>query len=293
MVASAKRFVAKPEFRIELDDLAGDEVRRMEQALSDPDFSVSDTYSTEKVVQHIERYEGLTEALARIVGIMGRWGDGAEFKLVTDILTQFGVRERTNGFTQLINLRTYPAVLSFYAYGLGLLSAQRFTDLFKLFSHGLMTQNDQRVPIADQLLLQSWPGNRDDTFKLLPGRHQSRTALSDHLHNLFKAWSSDMTFLEAGYTRLFEEFEMLGSLANITLKTTKPALMEKITKQDFIWCPMGRACWDGRTYRAIAEHWRDEEVIKSLLHAGFANRDRDFFTLALNNLQRVAGSTGW
>jgi hypothetical protein len=68
--------------------------------------------------------------------------------------------------------------------------------------------------------------------------------------------------------------------------------MAAIAKQDFIWCPMGRACWDGRTYRMITESWQDEKVIASLLRAGFAHGDRDFFNLAVQNLRQVAGRTG-
>jgi SIR2-like domain len=292
MVASTKRFLAKLEFRIQLDELVGEEVRRIERMLGGPDFPAQGDFSREIVVQRIARYESLTEVLARVVSIMGRWGDGSEFRLVEDVLTQLGNRDPAAGFTQLLNLRNYPAVLVLYGYGLGLLCARRLEDLFKLFSLGLINQNNQKVPMADHLLLQSWRGNDDNTFKLLPGRDQSRAALSDHLHNIFKTWSSDMSFLQAEYTRLFEEFEMLGALANITLRASKPDLTAKRAKQDFLWCPMGRACWDGRTYRMIVDGWRDEKVIDSLLHAGFARRDRDFLTLAIENLHQVAANTG-
>jgi hypothetical protein len=292
MIASTKRFLAKPEFRIQLDELVGEEVRRIERTLGGPDFLVQGELSREILARQITRYESLTEALARVVTVMGRWGDGLEFKSVGDILTELGNREPAAGYIKLLNLRNYPAVLAFYGYGLGLLCARRLEDLFKLFALGLMNENNQKVPIAAHLLLQSWRGNDDNTFKMLPGRQQSRAALSDHLHEIFKRWSPDVSFLQAGYTRLFEEFEMLGSLANITMTQSKPDLMAAIAKQDFIWCPMGRACWDGRTYRMITESWQDEKVIASLLRAGFAHGDRDFFNLAVQNLRQVAGRTG-
>jgi SIR2-like domain len=117
MIASTKRFLAKPEFRIQLDELVGEEVRRIERTLGGPDFLVQGELSREILARQITRYESLTEALARVVTVMGRWGDGLEFKSVGDILTELGNREPAAGYIKLLNLRNYPAVLAFYGYG--------------------------------------------------------------------------------------------------------------------------------------------------------------------------------
>ncbi|UPT88726.1 hypothetical protein HAP41_0000006530 [Bradyrhizobium barranii subsp. apii] len=40
MVASDKRFLAKPEFRIQLGDLISEEARKLERTLNGPDFAL-------------------------------------------------------------------------------------------------------------------------------------------------------------------------------------------------------------------------------------------------------------
>jgi hypothetical protein len=288
MVASAKRFLAKTEHRIELDDLVGEEVRRIARALRGSDFDVTGgPFSNERVVQSIIRYEGLAEALVRILGVLGRWGAGPELKMVGQVLAQLGVRDVLAGFTRLIYLRTYPGLLAFYGYGLGLLRADRYNDLFRLFSFEVANENDQRAPIVDRLLLQTWEGDHENNFKLLPDHERRRTALSDHLHDIFKEWSSDTSFVDAEYTRLFEEFEFLGTLAHITLKYSKADLQGALVGGNFAWCPMGRISWDGQNFRKIVDRWKNEELIALMLQAGFAHRDRDFFTLANQNMERT------
>lgn len=73
MVASAKRFLAKPEFRIQLGDLVGEEARKLERTLSGPDFAMTGAFSNDLVIQRVARIESASESLARVVGVLGRW----------------------------------------------------------------------------------------------------------------------------------------------------------------------------------------------------------------------------
>lgn len=293
LVASAKKFLARPEFRIQLDELIGDELRRIDQetlTASQPAGNWSNGIFTSAVA----RYEALTEILARIFGVLGRYGTGDEFRGAVEIVTQLGFRGAGAGWTALVNLRTYPAVLLLYAYGIGLLKAQRFAELLKLFSTPINTDRQQKQTVVSHLLLTRWEGAEHDPWKMLPDLEKRKTALSDHLHELFEGWTVDYLFTKGEYTTLFEHFELLGTLTYIALSNDKAGLQAAIsrTDQDFVWAPIGRAAWDGRVLRSVIESWKGD-LQPVLLKAGFALGDRDYLSLAIDSIVRLASRINW
>jgi hypothetical protein len=295
MVTSTKRFLAKPEFRIQLDDLIGEEARKLDRTLQTPDFALTGAFSKGFIAQRIARLESATEPLARIAGVLGRWGSGKEQGMITDLLTQFGVRESAGGIVMLIGLRTYPAVLILYAYGLGLLAAKRYGDLFKLFSLPLVTNRDSVTSVVGHLLLGSWEGGENETWRLLPDLEKRKTALSDHLHDLFQSWSQDYLFAPGSYTLMFEEFELLGSLAFVTGSNNKDTLQAALkgpSGSNFVWAPIGRVSWDGQTRKRILEKWKLQDTTEELMRAGFAS-DGEYLELALKSLNNLASRFQW
>jgi SIR2-like domain len=295
MVTSVKKYLGRPEFRIQLDELIGNEAARVAKAPSDKDFEPSGAWSPERYAQTVARYEALTEPLARIFGVLGRWSSGSEFAQTVEYIARFSRAEPVGGLTVLINLRTYPAVLLFYAYGIGLLRAHRYGDLFKLFA---MTVSHEREPqaLVKRLLLGSWEGGGTDAWKALDGLKDRKTPLSDHLHDVLRTWVSDYIFVATEFTRIFEEFEMLAALAHMTLSISPEDLQATLSKtggRDFAWSPMGRVGWDGQTRRQILESWAVPETNTAILNAGFANKSAEYYKLAIESLSRLASSIGW
>jgi hypothetical protein len=120
--------------------------------------------------------------------------------------------------------------------------------------------------------------------------------LSDHLHEVFEAWSKDYLFASANYTQLFEEFELLGSLAFIALGNDKATLQAALNGQsggNFVWAPIGRVSWDGQTHRRILDRWSSQEVKTELVKAGFSRADQEYLDLALKNIGNFAGRMRW
>jgi hypothetical protein len=296
MISSAKRYLAKPEFRIQLGELIGEEARKLDRLLQTPDFAITGAYSDELVVQRIARLESVSEPLARIAGVLGRWGTGNEFQIIIDLLKQFGVRDSAGGLVVLINLRSYPAVLILYGYGLGLLAAKRYEELYNLFSFTLVTERDTTTSVAGHLLLGAWAGGENDTWRLLPELEKRKTALSDHLHDLFRSWSDDFLFAPGSYTQLFEEFELLGTFAFISLGHNKESLEAAVNGtagSNFVWAPIGRVSWDGQTQRRILDHWRLQDTTEKLMRAGFAPPEPEYFDLVLKSIGNLAGRMRW
>jgi hypothetical protein len=78
LVNSAKRFLAKPEYRIQLDELFAHETDRLLSQLDAPELGARGRWSPEEFRVRIGRYETATEPLARTAGVLGRWGDGSD-----------------------------------------------------------------------------------------------------------------------------------------------------------------------------------------------------------------------
>ena len=293
LVASAKKFLARPQFRIQLDELIGAELRRLDNFIVSGGFQPpAGTWQDEFFVSVVSRYEAQTEILARIFGVLGRYGKGDEFRDAVDVITRLGHREPGSGFKVLINLRTYPAVLLFYAYGIALLKAQRFADLFKLFSASINIGRDYAPTVVSHLLLTGWEGAEHDPWNLMHGKQQRRTALSDYLHGVFEKWTVDYLFTKGEFTTLFTQFELLGTLAYIGLANDKSTLQAALQARKYVWAPLGRAAWDGHSARSILESWKGE-VQSVLLEAGFARGDQDYLTLATESIVHLANNMRW
>lgn len=294
LVASAKKFLARPEFRIQLDELIGAELRRIDSFVMSGGFQPPPgDWQSDFFASAVARYEAQTEILARIFGVLGRYGKGDEFRDAVEVITRLGHRESGSGFNFLVNLRTYPAVLLLYAYGIALLKAHRFTDLFKLFSESINVGRRDYVPtVASHLLLSRWEGAEHDPWNLLYGKEQRRAALSDYLHGVFENWTVDYLFTNGEFTTLFVQFELLGTLAYIGQANDKSMLQAALKAQSYVRAPMGRAVWDGRTARSILDSWKGE-LKPVLLQAGFARGDQEYLALAIESIVHLASNMRW
>jgi hypothetical protein len=103
----------------------------------------------------------------------------------------------------------------------------------------------------------------------------------------------DRLFTAGEYTSVFEQFELLGALAYISLSNDKAALQALIQapNRDFAWSPMGRAGWHGSVSRPILDSWKGD-LQPLLLKAGFAHGDKDYLPLAIESIGRMSGRMG-
>lgn len=294
LLASARKYLAKPEFRIQLDQLICDEIRRAAQSINGENFNTNGPWSNEKFLVDVARYESVSEPLVRIFGVLGRWGTGAEFKTVIDTISHFAHVECRGGNVVFLELQSYPSVMLFYAYGISLLKAGRYKELYRLFVSEISSDNENPSCFVTRLFLQAWgefASMRPDPWKLLSGIEYPRTPLSDHLCDIYSKWSDDYLYAEAEFTILFEEFELLGSLAYLTLKTDMEELRAVLVDgngrgQYYVWSPYGRISWHRENKKRLFAKLDREDFSNELLAAGFAHGNRAFLESALSNLKK-------
>lgn len=296
LVASTKRFLTKPEYRIQLDDLVTDEAQRLLTQLEEAEFAGVGTWDVSVFRSRVKKYEAITESLATVAGVLGRWGDGAELPLVLDVIRGLYAKAETNsgGITFYLNLRSYPAVLVFTAYGLGLVRAGRWAALHQLFTAQLARENREPVRMIQALFLWAWKGTENDAWKQVEGLSDRKTPLSDHLLELFRERSKAFIGLTPDYEVLFEKFELLGSLAYLERheKEDVRAGLVGDPRNAFTWMPVGRSGWhESVAGKVFADIMGDQKA--DLVAAGFGRGDPEFIDLFQQNFGRFAGRMRW
>ncbi|MBJ6126018.1 SIR2 family protein [Microvirga splendida] len=298
LVASAKKYLSKPEFRIQLHDLVMDEVRRLKQHMADPKLGTDGSWSPEEFKSRVALYESRSEPLIRLFAVLGRWGDGSELGLVMEILQGFGARRVLGGLTAWIYLRQYPAVLLLYAYGIGALRAGRLKAVFQWLTTKIQTENrGTQLPAVQELFLWAWDGGDNDYWNHLYDS-KKKTPLSDHLHEIFARYMDDHFISKDEFTRGFERFEVLGSLAHTSTYTTIEDLKQELSSsgpgaRGYVWAPLGRTGWHNQIKDVLFSELSEVNLRDQLAKAGFGKGSLEFLDLAFQSLKKGMARMSW
>lgn len=298
LVNSTKRYLAKSEYRIQLDELFTQEIERLLEQLEKDTFHAQSRWSQENFRARVRLYESLTEPLARMAGVLGRWGDDNDLNLMLEVLRSLyhHASKIRSGTTVWLNLRAYPAVLVFTAYGIGLTKAARWSPLLSLFLATLTSEHRDPQRVVSTLFLWSWSGGEQQVWQQLDGMERHKTPLSDHLLEIMTHWRKSFTGADANFELLFERFELLASLA--AFHENDEAQLETAAKSSarsdvLAWMPVGRAGWHSSGARILLQELEDEAYIGELLKVGFAKGSRRFLQLFAENFKLYAQRMHW
>ena len=297
LVNTAKRYLSKPEFRIQLHELIEQETERIVTRLDSAEFSPQGPWDQAVFRARVRSYESITEPLARMAGALGRWGEDSELSMVLDVIrTLYRQSEKlAAGVMIYVNVRSYPAVLIFTAYALGLTRAERWNTLHQLFSALIDQQYREPVRAIDTLFLGDWKGTEHDAWKQVEGLEQLKTPLSDHLHALFTNWSGSFAALTPDFELMFERFELLGSLAYLEKfkKEDVEAGLAGTPHQAWTWMPLGRVGWHSTNNNKLVLEIQSDAMKANLIKAGFAGGDPELLKLSVTNFERMANRMRW
>ncbi|NBJ13697.1 SIR2 family protein [Microvirga arsenatis] len=292
LVATAKKYLSRPEFRIELYDLVADEMRRLKAQLGELRFDTNVGLTPEEFTRRIELYESRSERLVRLFAVLGRWGDGSEFPLVKAILQDLGFRRSTGGLTVWIKAQWYPAILLLYAYGIGALRSDRLREVYNWLTTPLREAVSQNQHPAVQGLF-SWTWDNNDIPKSLWTQlirnSMSNTGLSDRLYDLFSGYLDRDFISKADFTREFGRFEMLASLAYTSTKTNEDDLRRSVAdpRPDACdWLPLGKVAWQSEVLNTLLTDLDSPAAQAELAEAGFGTGNAEFVKLSFQNMRK-------
>lgn len=220
----------------------------------------------------------------------------ADACLVLEIIRGFYAQAEKlgGGLTVYLNLRSYPAVLIFTAYGLGLTSARRREALHALFDAVIDRQHREPVRAIDSLFLWAWKGTESDVWKQIEDLQNHKTRLSGHLLIVFSEWAKRCVGLTPDSKLLFVRFEVLGSLAHFE-KNDKAELSQSLSQRgnnNFAWMPLG-ASWHSQNGEKLTAEIETAAMKAALVKAGFAKRDLEMIDLFVANFKLMSSRMRW
>jgi hypothetical protein len=278
LVAQTKRFVLHPESRIQLEATIADEAERVASLLQEAHFDFSAAISSESFRERIARYESAVEGLASIAGVLGRWGSGAEFRLVMDVLNTLRQHSDVSngGLTVWLDLRRYPGALVFTGYLLGMIRSERWSDVHRLLSAEVHLQATGKMHRLVEVFFHETLGD-DHFWRNAEGQENKITPAANHVFNIFRAWHVRFAPLTPDYERLFDVAEVLCSITLGDQYSAGEVASALNNDQASIWMPVGRVhVRAGRMVEALQK----KEWAEALLKAGIAAGDPNKF----NNL---------
>jgi hypothetical protein len=221
-VATLKRYLSDPSYRIALDDLVAHEVDAALAAGSGPAFDVhSRTTNGASLLARLRGYEAGCETLMRMAFVAGQWADGEQVPAWCRAIVKLSTRS-DNGVTLWLNLQRYPATLLWYAFGMGALMRGRLTSLVTIFQTPVPVSHRKDQRAVELMPIWALFDRGIDDMKRIPGRENEHTPLENHLEELLRPMlGKHFTSLQA-FELTFDRLEVLQALANIAPKIDSP-----------------------------------------------------------------------
>ena len=212
-VASLKRFLTEPKYRIQLADLVDDEVERVVGQTSGADFDAHNPYPTkETVTARIRAYEAACSTLTAMATVGGRWAEEEHFDIWQRALQRLASVPLMGGYREWLELRRYPATLLLYALGLGAVYANRFDFLGRLFSTSVNRPHNERNRVTQYLAPDLYCDGNTSKLQILEGMSESPFPLNDWVQRTLLGFTKGIFPDEDQYTLIFDKLEILISL---------------------------------------------------------------------------------
>lgn len=275
LVSSTKRFASRPEHTIELHDLLESELQRLLQHLETSTPQV--TRNAEGVQLLCDFYEAATEPLARMFGVLGRWGRATEQDVVTNAVCTLWTQAGKGG-SGLAYLRYYPAVLLIWSYGTGLTLGKQWPTLHDLLSHPTASDDGNQERMVD--LLSHWflEGNRNEVWKCLPGLKNHWTPASDHLFAVLDAWRESFAAVLNDFEGVHDTWEILVALTYLETRVDEQADNNAWPP----WAPAGRNTWRHQPRQRILDRIAVGDLHSELIAGGFSGGREDRLTVIVS-----------
>lgn len=213
-VASQKKYLSEPRYRIQLDDLVRREVATVIDAIKGSEFSVNSIdVNGETLTRRVRAYQAASETLMAMAFVAGRWSDAAQSKVWSDSLAILAQERGGGGIVAWIELHRYPATLLLYAFGLGAVMSGNYRALAVIFATTVQREHRDPQRALDRVAPADLLQNGKRIFQLLPQMERRHVPLNDWLHELLKPVVQRELHDMNSYTLCFDRLEILIALA--------------------------------------------------------------------------------
>ncbi len=224
------------------------------------------------------------------MGLMGRWGDGAEFELAKDTLHGLLEQPPEGGNTALLALRKYPAYLCFFTYALGLTKAHRFDDLFRWFTLSIERPGRPTKEAVNYVFMSFWGDAEADWWKHRDTQYANRkTPWADYLVDHVLLWTKDYGLTGQQALGIYHMMELLGGFAALSDKSADS--LNGLT--DFTWMPYGQLMWASDERETTLAQLESDTLHSSILAAGFSQGSEEHWNGVKKNIGFLSRRVGF
>jgi hypothetical protein len=212
-LATIKRYLAEPRYRIPLHDLIHEETERVYQILVSDRFPAKvESLTKETFQQRILQYEELVKQLIVVLAELAYHDSGDNANLLTRSIERLIQVPRHDGKVALLGLQFYPALLLMYATGVSALAARRFRNLAAILLEPKYREQSQSQPAVRKVNV--WDPFEYDSYKWVPrpGDAVESTPVSNHVSDLLRPLLRDYLPDNEAYEESFDIFEYLLAL---------------------------------------------------------------------------------
>lgn len=266
-VATAKRYLSEPRFRIDLQELVTDETKELVNELHSDKFgSTISGISYEDVQQRARTFERLTERLGSVLSAVAFYGGTETASLLSASLERAITPKHYGGQNVLLELQYYPALLLAYQSGISALSAHKFANLAAILAKPRIVERQGEAPKPITYHLNTWSAMNGPTQKTLPrpkAEHEY-TPLSEHLFELMQPLLADYMVTTEEFEHSFDCFEYFLSLV----------YADKVERG---WQPWGTYSWRWRGVEWAPADDFFSQHLPEILKAGFFSGEEERF----------------
>jgi hypothetical protein len=281
VASTTKEYIADQKYRIKLDDLAVQNVKKIKALTSDSEFPVNTKFETQEeyiaeITTRLRRYESAIFDLQQIVLLLGHWGNSLHIPTLTKIMARMTEWPKDQDGTQnLLHLRWYPTVLLMYSGGIGAMMSENYQNLSAILNtnSGSFSRYYENNPVIIEANIAMT--NLNDLFKKLPGHERNLVPQSEYLFKVLQPVLDDLLYLGTSYEEKFDRFEIFQALSF--------TFWRKHVQKRSIWGPLGRFAWkhnrepDTSSYTKLLSEAKALQQAWLPLKAGFFNGSYSLF----------------
>ena len=212
-VATMKRYMSEPRYRIQFADIVDNAVRKVVEATSGDAFAASGTLVTgEPFTARVRGYDAACSTLLAMAPVAGFWAEEEHYSVWERALLRLSTTEERSGNTVWLSLKRYPAILLLFALGVGALEAGRIEFLVRLFSALIHEANEGNLPAAAILPRHCLLGDVASLAKSLPGMEKKRFPMSEWIYAVVRQYTRDIIPNEGQHALVYTKLEVLLAL---------------------------------------------------------------------------------
>jgi hypothetical protein len=212
--ATIKRFIPESRHRIRLHDLVYNELEKVSEALSIEKFPCDGIRCTaETVHQRMHQYEETVLRLIKTLSLIAYHDSGENSFLLTSALERLCSQITMGGYTSLLNLQYYSALLIEYATGISAIASKRFDNLAAiLLKPKYQNRRTDEIHPTIKLLIKNNIFEDEKQIIPRPNAKNEYTPANNYLFELLRPILSELIPGEKQYQNAFDIFEYLLSL---------------------------------------------------------------------------------